>query len=288
MSRQRSVASNVSLTLGMLTVTCDVVPQAIPNLKKSTGSVYVCPSCITGETPTVNRVSQKYHCTNDEAHGPFEQTALARAREIDDTLVQVTEEELAAVRTSGTVDDKSIDLHVYPSAQFEAATRPGEAGYRLRPPAKAPSKLLTMYGLLMDMASRGDVALVGEFNLRGAEKLYRVNVWTDLDGGRQLCLTEMARPSDLSPLDEIATPPASDKEQALANQLLDLLLEDFDPEDVRNTARERAALLDAAKAENPDVVVSIPTKAAEDKASDDLESLLALALAGTSTVKKAA
>jgi non-homologous end joining protein Ku len=137
-----------------------------------------------------------------------------------------------------------LTLRIHPADQVEAATRPGDLGYRLRPASKkgvvGPTK---PYGILLGFASNPEVALIGELNLRGVVKLYRLVVHRG-----QLLLHELIRPDELAATDDIDLADVSEAEVERARSLAAGMVEDFDPAAYRNLTVERIAELVASKA----------------------------------------
>lgn len=232
-ARQRSFASDVGFSIGVMTVQLDVVSQGVPNAKAATAFSLACPIDHGG-------VRQHYACDNGhirEDGSPFTEADLARVRVIDGERYPVTKDQIAEVTTSGTVG--SVEFRIHPAHQVDAATRHGGAGYRLRPPRKSSAQVAEVYAVLLHLARRSDLAIVGELAMgRTGSKLYRLS---HFDG--QLMLDELIRPDELAPVDDIDVA-ARDELLAMADKLADTLVADFDPSDYRNTAKERAVALD--------------------------------------------
>jgi non-homologous end joining protein Ku len=99
------------------------------------------------------------------------------------------------------------------------------------------------YAILLGFAANPDVAIVGELNLRGTVKLYRVIVHRG-----QLLMHELVRPDDLADVDAIESIDATPAEIERATLLAADMVVPFDPFEYRNLTVERVAELAAAKA----------------------------------------
>lgn len=259
---QRAGASDVEVSIGMLSARFDLVPTGRPN-KVSDGQVrMVCPDPSHG-TPV--RVEQRYHCPDGHSTLPAD---TLRARETDDGLVYVDKDAVAAAKTGGK-DTGVLDLSVFPAAQVDGEVLPAGLTYRLRP-AKVKKKVtdnsVKMYGAWRDLVkARPDVVLMGRLLLRGQLGLWRLGVWGD-----QLILEQVVHPADLAERDTIDVPSASTDK---LSTFVDAHLEEWDPDAV---AFDVKAAVDAvvAQAEGRPEGVSAPV--ADDF---DLDALLEKAMA---------
>lgn len=263
--RQRAFATGVSFSLfGLMNVALDVVPQKVPNAAKGKSFRLACPTC-TGS------VSQFYACA--DGHGradgmSFTEVDLIRAREVDGVLVPFTDEEVAAVREAGEVSAMTIAIH--PAAQVEAATRVGEAGYRLRPGKKAKATEQQVYGVLRALAADPELAFVGTLLLpKTSEKVYRITVWND-----QLVMHELIRPEMVAPADDVSDAVAPDPLVAQAQEMAKLVVTEFEAAQYHDGAVDRLAAALEAKATGETPVVAAAVVAAE----SSLEAMLARAV----------
>lgn len=232
-ARQRAFASDVGFSIGVMTVQLDVVSQGLPNAKAATTFSLACP--VDGAP-----VRQHYRCEDDHTNPdgtPFTEADLHRARVVDGQRHAVTSDQIKEVTSSGRVG--AVEFRVHPAAQVEAATRHGGSGYRLRPPKKSSPQVAQVYAVLLHLAQRSDLAIIGEMELpRTGPKLYRLSHFHD-----QLMLDELVRPDELAPVDDVDASAAPEL-LAMAEKLAETLVADFDAGDYRNTARDRAAALD--------------------------------------------
>jgi hypothetical protein len=262
---QRAFATNVSFGIGLMTVSLDLVPQMAPGLKEATEFKLACPH-------DAGEVSQRYICKADPTHRNlsgemFTERDLERVRVIDGTRHPVSAEQIAAVRSSGDV--KSATFSVHKAAEVEAVTRPGGAGYRLRPPAKANRQVAQVYATLLHLAGRADLAIVTLLELpKTGQKMYRLSAFRG-----QLMIHEVVRPDELAPVDEIEAE-APEAVLVMAEQLAESLVTPFEADAFRNAARERAAALDEALAVGEAAPAPAPAVAPEPE-SDLLATLAA-------------
>lgn len=265
--KQRSFASDISVSFvnPLLNVVVDFVP--VKATDKSKQLKIICPLC---ETPT--SMSQRYLC--EHGHGPFAISEADRAREIDKVLYRVTEEEISQLKGATIPPEAGLSLRAYEAEEVEAMTRPSESAYRLRPKGN-----LSVYAMLVKLAEDTDRAFIGEVNLRGNQKMFRVQTWNG-----QLVAQELTRPDDLAPMDDI-NPDFDDRLLATAEMLVSSDISTFVPEEYRNTIRERSAMLDEAK-RDPNAVPVTMEKVAARANNDDLLALLEQAVEAAKPTKK--
>lgn len=268
--KQKASYTGVYFTVvpGLPGTTFDLVQTKIAGLDKATELRSLCLEC---KTPT--RVREQLVCEVDPAHGPWTRRDMTRkAREVGDSLVEVSAEEIAAVKDDGDGDDtKSIVLRYSPAVQMRHVVRPGDLAYRIRP-GKTTDKRL--YGLLKRLVETGEFVAHGELVLRSKARPYLLEVWQG-----QLVAQSFMRPDDLAATDEVDEVVPTDKELAIAGKLLAKVAGAFDPEDYRNVERERMAALDAAKAADPGATVTqMPAAPAKRNTDDDLLALLEASL----------
>lgn len=237
--KQRAVASGMVIQLGMLTLIVDAVPVRRPNLSKS-GFSFRAPQCGT-------RVSQAYVCTCPDKHGPYKEDELGRGRDVDGTFVAVSAEEYETAMAAA-IPKGEWALSVYPADQIETLTRPDESAYRLRATKGTSTKV---YGVLLAAAADPRYALVGEINLKGAQKPYRLTAWKTM-----LVAQSIIRPDDLSVPEGIDAEAPDTRTTKLLEQLLKGELKKFTADTFRNTRAERLEALDAAKRTGETVVLS--------------------------------
>lgn len=230
MALTKATASDVTVSLGLVSFPVDLVPATRSKSTKSTeaSTKMVCPTCAP---KTLNPLQQRYVCSGDASHGPFGKGDAVTALVVDGVLHLPTRGLVAeAVEAQGVRGN--IELTVYPAVQVEAHTMPSGNIYRLRPRANPEH-----YALVLELAGDRDVAFLGEVTLKGVTKLYRV---VTRDGG--LVLTELVRPSEFhvpEPVDVAFDP----KLLAPGRLLVESLVEDFDPGAFADRRKERLAAL---------------------------------------------
>ena len=271
---QKAYAADVQVSIGMLSMQFDLVPQARSKGKTASEdkpepkSRMVCPDQ-AHDTPV--RVEQKYHCP--DGHGPYFPADVARALETEDGLVFADKDAVAEAK-SGGAETGVLDLRVHPAEAVAEACRPGEKGYRLRPAkvkSKVPARSVEMYGVLRDLlVARPDIALVGRLLLRGKLSFYRMEVW-----GGQLMLSELVHPDDLADRDSIEVE-VREKSVADLGSLLEMHMEEWEPELHRfDEAAALAKVAAAASGEAPGGLASVTSIAL----AEDIGVLLERALA---------
>lgn len=266
--KQRTFASNVTVSLAVMNMQTDLLP-----VKQGDGAVkfkIVCPDC--DDTVTMD---QKYICTEDESHVHTSGTA-ARAKDVDGVLVKVTAEDIEAIKEP-TLEPNQLDLQVYPADQVDAATRPVGVAYRVRP--KPTKGSMQVYGVLRDLFADESVAYIGEMTIRSEQKLFRAEVWHG-----QILLQELARPELVAPVDQIDVT-YDTKLLKTAKALADALVEDFDPEAFRSVVQQRAAEFDAAQRAAATGTAPAPKKKAAPKQDDSTDALLAALEASVTQIK---
>lgn len=267
--RQTASAADVSVNFGMVHLAVDFVPVSIPNKNKATTFHRLCPAC-----PDPTRTVQLLDCP--EGHGPFTSEELTRrGQTIEGELVEVTAEQVELIRrgeSAGEDEDgpKDLTLEVYPAEQVLTATLPGDVAYRLRPRGKkAHMKGYMMLRKLVETADEVGKVLAGEIAVRDKTRLMRLTVWNG-----QVVAQSLMWPDDIAPVDEVVGEEPSAKTDALLATVLDNFTVDFDPQVVRNRARDRAELLHAEIAGGHTTpITTIATAVAPQ--DDDLEALLA-------------
>lgn len=193
------------------------------------------------------RLRQKRVCSIDGEEVPFDQ--IVKGFEVSpDRYVIVTQEELDALDPRATktidieefVDLAEIDPVYYDSAYHIAPATGGAKAYRL---------------LLSAMEEAGKVA-IGRFVLRSRQQLCALR---PADGvltlSTMLYGDEVNAPDRLDELEALGDVEASDREVAMARQLIDSLSAPFEPGRFRDDYRERVLELIERKAAGEEVAV---------------------------------
>ena len=194
------------------------------------------------------RISQKRVCSLDGDEVPYEE--IVKGYELGSgAYVIITDDELAAldpkaVRTieiDEFVDQSAIDPIFYDSAYY-----------------LAPDKASKPYALLARaMEAEGKVG-IAHFVLRTKQYLAAIRP----SDGRLLLSTmvyadELNDPATIAELDEVVDVDISDRELAMAAQLVESLATDFEPDRFKDSYREAVLDLIEKKAAGEEVVASV-------------------------------
>jgi DNA end-binding protein Ku len=225
------------------------------------------------DTRTNSRIKQKRVSDADGSEVPPE--ALAKGYQLaSGEYVIVEDEELAALdpKASRTVeieefvDLAEIDPVFYDSAYFVA---PDQA--TLKP-----------YALLQRAMEESGKVGIARFVMRTKQYLAAIR---PVDG--RLMLTtmvyadELSDPMDIPELESIADIEVSDREVAMAQQLIESLGAEFEPEKFRDTYRDEVLALIERKAAGEDIAV----QPARDEASEPVPDLMAALKASLDAVR---
>lgn len=271
--RQRATLGGVDVVLaaleGLASCAVDVVSIRRPGVSRS-GVHKACGLC-EAERAGEGEPRLLYERVVCEVHGILDADQVTRVVEVDGILVAVDDEALAEATETAVAKGKVL-LAAYPASQVEAATRADEACYRLRPMEKGTA--LSTYGLLLELASDPEVALVGMMAIRGRAKPYRLVVWRG-----QLVLQSLIVPSDVAEGERVEAP-TNEKVVALGRQVVAESLAEFDPAALEDGRAARvAAVAEAALSGTP-----LPAAPA---AADDMLAALEASLAAVAGKTKA-
>lgn len=223
----RATMTGATLSLGVMSFQVDLI-SATRSTKNAASDAAklksVCPTC-TEASP----LRQQYYCEAKQ-HGPFTMKDADKAMSKDGVLVKVDIEEVKAVK--GVADTKSIDLHIFPAAQVEAHTMPGDAVYRMRPQRNPKATQYATadcqrYALLLQLVADPTLAFIAEVGIKSASRIYRCVAH---DGA--LALVGLVRPEELVPVNLVEMPPLPEVSEALANtgrHMVAECTETFDP-----------------------------------------------------------
>lgn len=251
MGAQRSVVSDLSLTLGLLSFKVDAYSTKIAEAKASGGFKMICMGC---ETPT--KLDQGYSCAN--GHGPYVTGEITRRARVldDDTLDEVSAADIAAAKTSET-EKKVFAISVFPAEQVDAATLPGDLSYRLKPAKKSNVAERKLYAMFLSLVADTTKALIGEFQVKdGPSKLGRLTIFRG-----QLCLQSLIRPDDIAPSDDMdGLEQPTEAEANMGRMLVDGVTEEFDPSTYNNIVRARLEAITGIDADPNAPIVEIAPK----------------------------
>jgi non-homologous end joining protein Ku len=258
MASLRSVASNVTVSFGLVSFPVDLVPAVVSKQAKATraSTAKICPVC--KEAGGLHRVRQQYVCGHDAEHGPFGQSGVATALVVDGELSLPSDDVVAELAEVSGVREV-IELTVHPAGEVEQHTLATGNIYRLRPVGNEAH-----YGLVLELARNPQVAFVCEVTNKGATKLYRLV--THLGA---LMLTELARPDQLQPAEPVGDVGFDERLLATGESLVANMVMPFEPDQYLDRRHQRLAAL----AEQAASVVSIEPGSVADVAGNLLELL---------------
>lgn len=257
MTATRSTASNVTISLGLISFHVDLLSAVQSKQAKAAGAatVLTCPTCHDDEIHSP--LKQRYFCERN--HGPFAKIDAVKALSVDDEITPAPADKVAeAVVAQG--DRTAIDLTVHPADEVEACTISTGNVYRLKPRDNE-----AQYALMLELARNPSMAFVGEYTNKGATLLYRIVARGDL-----LVMTELVRPDRVTA--PFSVPPVEVDGRLLetGKALVSSLTEPFDP----------AAWADRRKAKLNDLATKLkalePMAVADSSASNTATDLLEL------------
>jgi DNA end-binding protein Ku len=215
------------------------------------------------------RIRQKRVDPTTDEEVPYEE--IVKGYEITpDRYVLIDSDELDALDPKATktvdiedfVDLEEIDPIYYDHSYYLAPTAGGAKAYRL---------------LLDAMRESGKVG-IGRVVLRSKQQLCALRPTGDvLTLSTMLFGDEVLSPDRLDDLDAVGDAPASDRELAMAQQLIESLSREFDPSKYHDEYRERVLDLIERKAAGEEITVH--PEAEEPSAAPDLMAALEASLA---------
>lgn len=252
---------------GLVNLECSMVPV---KRSEAASAKLVCPEC-----EDATKLDQRYLCPADDGHGPFTTSEAGRAIEVDKILRKITPEEAAALKEP-TLPSGQAEFSSFPAEEVEANTMAHGSVYRLR-----PKNAQRQYSALVDFLRGGKAgqALITELTYRGNQRMYRL---IERDG--MLVLTELVRPGEMHPAENVTTEYAADLLEMFAGAF-EANEQEFDPEEFASVTRTRVAELETSK-RDPNAPAPKPVAKASAKAADDDDSALMAALAASMAAKK--
>jgi non-homologous end joining protein Ku len=240
--------ADFDISLMPINLTGRLVPMRRTGSSKDTALVSICPQC---ELPT--GVDQQYFCQAAEHHGPFKQGELAKAKDINKTLVKVGKDDVKTAKTS-TLPLNYLELAVYNAAQVEAATYPGSNAYIFY-----PKHVNAQYGVMVEVVGNPEFAFIGTVNLKHHETLVRLSRWEDF-----IVIQQLLYPEDLN---ETTETPVTYTDEFLATmlQFTEQQLKPFYPTEYKNNIKEQVLALTAAAGEG--IAPPLPEKKNDDSAA---------------------
>lgn len=244
MAKTRATASNVTVSLGLVSFPVDLVPATRSKATKAddVSTKMVCPTCAPNE---LNTVEQRYHCSTHAEHGPFAPGDVARALVVGGELRPVEPGQLQEV--AGSAPSGVADLTVYPAGQVEEHTMPSGNIYRLRAKG-SPGH----YGLMLELVADRNVAFLTEVTNKGATKLYRL-----IARHGALVLVELVRPSEFHEPEPVEVV-LDEKLLPAGRALVESMLDEFDPANFADLRKTRLVALAAQVAPEIEVPAERP------------------------------
>lgn len=266
----RKYSSDVTISFGLVTLTGSIYPLA--SKEKEASFKTACPTCAADDI--ASRMTQGYTCTADPSHGPFAVGECARCQEVGDNLVLVSAEEVEQVRGVEEGTGSALRLRVHPAAQVNRKAWPTGNSYWFDPNKGSEQS----YGLLSDLAGEPDFAFTGTMVLRKQEKFFRI-----VRAEFGLVLEELFRPEQVH---DFVMPDTGYNGEliAMALELVERQMTDFDPSDYRSTVGDRMAEMLAAKDGDGTPDTAKPTKSKASPAND-LAALLQASITASEEAK---
>lgn len=247
---------------GMMSFTTSIVPVK----KSGTGLKLCCPAC-----DDATKLDQRYICSVEASHGPYEQKEAHRAIEVDGMLRKVTAQEILDLKAA-TIADGEANFSVYHASDVEKCTMASGSLYRLRPKTG-----LKPYSMLVDLLKDESLAFVCEMTFKGGQKMYRC---ISRDG--MLWLRELIRPHEFHAPENVVTDYPGALLEA-ATKKAEASVKTFDPVEYENVQRRRLAQLEDTKrdpnAPKPEVVKPVAK-------GDDVDDLVAMLQASIDNAEK--
>lgn len=272
----RASASDVTLQVGLLSVTGSLYPLASSPPAGGVRLTSVCPTC--KDEGGISKTFTQHTC--HAGHGPFEASEVLKATGSGKNLkVLATAEEVKEIRAeSNQGPGKTCSLSAYPADLVASATFPISTPYVFATADnKNPAINLLRESISEDGSidtEKGEVVLLGEVQLRtdAPAKLVTLRV---REG--QLLVQEIARPENMNEFDQPATKSVGEGLREQFGQLLAATVQDFDAEDLKATSVQKFAAFVTERIGEGVLALAPPTE--EEAAEQDLESALASMLA---------
>jgi DNA end-binding protein Ku len=223
----------------------------------------------------MSRIAMKRFCRAEEREVPGDE--LVRGYEIGpDQYVIITDEELEALApavTSGIEIEEFVDLSEIDPVYFENS-------YYLVPDKNG----MKPYALLMDAMKKANKVALGRVVMRQKQYLVALR-----PAGRALSLSTLYFPDEVVAQDELDGLPGedihgTDRELAMAEQLIGALSNDFDPSKYRDEFREQLLALINEKASGAEVI-ALPERPAAASNVTDLMAALEASIAAARQAK---
>lgn len=217
------------------------------------------------DSRTGSRVRQKRVSEADGAEVPYQE--IVKGYELSSgRYVTISDDELAALdpKASRTIDlIEFVDLASIDPIYYESA-------YYLAPDPATPKP----YALLLNAMSEASKVGIARFVMRGKERLCAIRADQDKLVLSTMRYADEIRASDeIDQLEAVAEVELTDKEVAMAGQLIASLDAAFDPEQFQDEYREKVQDLIARKREGDDSVIEAPGADQDDTVIDLMAAL---------------
>jgi len=214
---------------------------------------------------TGSRIKQKRVSAQDGDEVPSEH--LVKGYELSSgNYVIITDDELASLdpKAQRTIEiEEFVDLADIDPIYYDSA-------YYLAP----DQATVKPYALLAEAMERSQKVGIARFVMRTKQYLAAIR---PVDGKLVLSTMvypdEVNAPADIAELGDVDGVEISEKELAMAEQLVDSLAADFEPEKFRDTYREQVLALIERKAAGDEEVVSAPAAVEQEKVVDLMAAL---------------
>jgi hypothetical protein len=254
----RATRKNVNLNLGSIITLKVTMFGAVGDASKETRMTNVCNS-----GHEISRIRQKYVCPICGAESGFK-----KAHE-NDGLHLIDEATQAAASEADMAFYSSIDLTIHPLAQVSTQVQPNGKSYYLDI-ENGGAKLYTW--LVQLVKANPELAFMARFTIKSAVSTYRLVI----AGDSTLMLQQQADPDLIRVTPMIDAGVVSDAELLIGNQIVQALVEPFDPALI---VRGRAKVL-AAATEGKDGFFPAAIEGGDsDSGMSDLSGFLTAALA---------
>jgi DNA end-binding protein Ku len=215
------------------------------------------------------RIQQKRFCSQEDEEVPWEE--IVKGYEIGpDRYVTITPEELEAVepKKTRTIDiEDFVDLDEIDPIFYDHP-------YYLAPGTGAAKP----YKLLLDAMKDANKVAIARVVIRSKENLVAIRPRDDVLTMETLLFSdEVIDPDKLDEIPEAVDGKTTKKELQMAQQLIDSLSSDFEPEKYRDEYRDRVLDLIERKAQGEEIVIEAPPE--EPKKVPDLMAALEASIA---------
>ena len=227
--------------------------------------------------PDMSRIKQKRYCADEDVEVSGDE--IVRGYDVGaDQYVIVTDEEIEALApavTNGIEIEEFVDLADIDPVYFESS-------YYLAPEKSG----VKAYALLMNAMKQANKVALGRVVLRNKQYLVAIR-----PAGRAMAMSTLYFPDEVVSQDDLEGLPgeevvASERELAMAEQLIGALSNEFEPEKYHDEYREQLMTLIEEKASGSEPI-ALPVRAAPATNVTDLMAALEASIAAAKKTKSA-